>query len=846
VTGPDGSVTRFGYDEDGHLAGVIGPDGSVTQAVCDAAGMPVEVTGADGARTRYELDARGQVIRVTLSDGSVTSLDWTAEGQLASRTLPDGKTESFWWDAEGNLSQYVNAAGGVTRYEHGPFDSLTAEVSPDGTRAEFDYDHAQRMTGVRHGALTWRYDYDLAGRLAAETDYNGATTRYACDAAGQLIRQVNAVGQEITFGHDLVGNMTERVVDGMRASFAYDAAGNLLRAQSPDAELRFDRDLLGRVITETCDGRSVSRSFDSAGRIAGRVTSSGLATSWEFDTAGRPVAVTAAGRQLRFGYNAANQEIRRELPGGVALVQEWDQRGRLALQSLTGPGRQIQRRSYRYRTDGIPNRVDDLLTGSRTLALDPSGRVTGVTGPGWAEQYAYDQAGNISAATWSLPSGAAASSMDSGSQGARQVAGTRITQAGNVRYGHDAAGRVVTRTRTRISRKPDTWRYEWDADNRLTSVSTPDGNIWRYRYDPFGRRVSKQHVSSGGQVLTETRYTWDGFVLAEQAEATDSGERVTAWEYQPGTFAPILQTEHGSARDAPQDEIDQRFYSIITDLTGAPSELLAEDGTLAGHQQRTHWGATVWNSGGASTPLRFPGQYEDQETGLHYNNQRYYDPLTGSYLSPDPLGLEAAPNHHAYVANPYILTDPLGLVGCSTTTPSDQVPSMRGKAGSGQPLVTREPGPQGWNQMSADAQNTRLAELDGNVKDFAVNNYDPAKPGRTFGGALDYSNGNTVMAGSGSGYCAEGNALNALGGGRNLSNVAFTNAYTVREAGGGLVAKVKPVCWGCQNDYPDQYNFISGVRGKPGGPWDGVPVQTAGIPAKDWKPMETPGGTSGA
>jgi RHS repeat-associated protein len=165
-------------------------------------------------------------------------------------------------------------------------------------------------------------------------------------------------------------------------------------------------------------------------------------------------------------------------------------------------------------------------------------------------------------------------------------------------------------------------------------------------------------------VLSETRYTWDGFVLAEQAEATDSGERVTAWEYQPGTFAPILQTEHGSVRDAPQDEIDQRFYSIITDLTGAPSELLAEDGTLAGHQQRTHWGATVWDSGGASTPLRFPGQYEDQETGLHYNNQRYYDPLTGSYLSPDPLGLEAGPNHHAYVANPYVLIDPLGLKGC--------------------------------------------------------------------------------------------------------------------------------------------------------------------------------------
>lgn len=73
------------------------------------------------------------------------------------------------------------------------------------------------------------------------------------------------------------------------------------------------------------------------------------------------------------------------------------------------------------------------------------------------------------------------------------------------------------------------------------------------------------------------------------------------------------------------------------------------------------WGAAVWSSGGASTPLRFPGQYADAETGLHYNYQRYYDPGTGSYLTPDPLGLIPAPNPHAYVPNPLAAADPLGL-----------------------------------------------------------------------------------------------------------------------------------------------------------------------------------------
>jgi len=97
---------------------------------------------------------------------------------------------------------------------------------------------------------------------------------------------------------------------------------------------------------------------------------------------------------------------------------------------------------------------------------------------------------------------------------------------------------------------------------------------------------------------------------------------------------------------------------------GTPAELVAADGTVAGYQQHTLWGGTLWCPGGAATPLRFPGQYHDLETGLHYNQQRYYDPVTGSYLTPDPLGLAPAPNPHAYVPNPLVQTDPLGLMSC--------------------------------------------------------------------------------------------------------------------------------------------------------------------------------------
>ena len=136
------------------------------------------------------------------------------------------------------------------------------------------------------------------------------------------------------------------------------------------------------------------------------------------------------------------------------------------------------------------------------------------------------------------------------------------------------------------------------------------------------------------------------------------------WDYRPGTFTPLTQSERVSAGDAPQKVIDERFYAIIADQVGMPAELVAADGTVAGYQQHTLWGGTLWRPGGAATPLRFPGQYYDPETGLHYNQQRYYDPVTGSYLTPDPLGLTPAPNPHAYVPNPLIQTDPLGLMSC--------------------------------------------------------------------------------------------------------------------------------------------------------------------------------------
>ena len=796
VTAPDGSVTRFCHDDHGHLASITDPAGAVTLVACDAAGLPVRVTGANGAVTSLERDPLGRVTRIT-GPGGITELTWTPEGQPASRSLPDGSAEFWDYDAEGNLARHLSPAGALTRYEYGPFDQLVARIAPDGSRTQIGYDHALRMTSVRRAGLTWSYDYDLAGRLVAETDFNGATTSYEHDAGGQLIGQVNACGQRIAFCHDQLGNVAKRASGRQTTTFGYDLAGRLVHASNPEAEIRLDRDPLGRIIAETCNGRTVTSEYDAAGRRRRRVTPFGAVTDWDYDQAGQLVAVTAGGHQIRFDYDEAGQEIRRELPGGLVLAQDWDQRGRLTIQSLTawgqepaalpdgpmavgpaaaggpvagglmaggpmaggpmaggpmaggpvaggpvaggpvaggpvaggpvaggpvaggpmaggpmaggpvagGPvavglmaggqpvtgGRLLQRRAYAYNGDGLVTGIDDLLAGARRIGLDRSGRVTSVIGPDWAERYTYDPAGNLSAASWPAPPPGAEPAREGlggafsvvftenappspvglgrGAQGPRQVTGTLITRAGSVRNRHDRQGRVIQRQVLRISRKPDTWHYRWDAGSRLAGVTTPDGTTWRYRYDPFGRRIAKQRLTPNGDVAEQTDFIWDGPVLAEQATpAAQPGQyEVVTWDYRPGSFTALTQAEHTSAGEpgdlgeASQEQIDQRFYSIIADLIGTPAELAAPDGTLAGCQQHTLWGTTVWRPGGAQTPLRFPGQYADPETGLHYNQHRYYDPITASYLTPDPLGLTPAPNPHAYVPNPQVLADPLGL-----------------------------------------------------------------------------------------------------------------------------------------------------------------------------------------
>ncbi|MFI7101456.1 DUF6531 domain-containing protein [Streptomyces sp. NPDC050161] len=656
TTDPAGARIHYAYDTLGHLTAATDAAGHTRYITNDQAGLPTAVTDPLGQATTVGRDAFGRITRITDPLGHTTRLGWTSAGKPAWREAADGARETWAWDGEGNLTSHTDPAGNTTHHAYGHFDLPVTRTDPDGTTYAFAYDAELRLTQVTSPqGLAWTYTYDRAGHLSAETDFNDRTLHYTRNAAGQLTSRANGAGQTLTFTHDALGRTTSTTADdGAQTTYVYAHSGQLVRATNSDADLSWQHDPLGHVLAETVNGLTTTFSYDPLGRRTSRTTPTGLVSQWTYDAAGQPTALATGSQTLTFAYDAAGRETERHLGQTTRLSQTWDPTDRLTGQSLTHhrtPGEDLllQHRTYAYRADGHLTEVHELTNGTRRFDLDRSGRVTGVRAHGWTETYAYDTAGNLTRAT----TPARTDDAD------REFTGTLLRRAGRTTYEHDAQGRLTRKTRHLLNGRKLAWTYAWNAEDRLTQATTPEGTTWHYTYDPLGRRTAKYLLADGGTVSDSVAFTWDGTRLAEQ---TTSDGQITTWDYAPGTYCPLAQT----TRHTPAGALS--FHAVITDVTGTPTELVTPDGRIVWQHRMTLWGAPhspAKSPDAVDCPLRFPGQYADSETGLHYNYFRHYDPETARYVSPDPLGLIPAPNHHAYVDNPTAGFDPLGLAACT-------------------------------------------------------------------------------------------------------------------------------------------------------------------------------------
>ncbi|WP_437737373.1 RHS repeat-associated core domain-containing protein [Sorangium sp. So ce1335] len=187
-----------------------------------------------------------------------------------------------------------------------------------------------------------------------------------------------------------------------------------------------------------------------------------------------------------------------------------------------------------------------------------------------------------------------------------------------------------------------------------------------------------------GEAARATRFVWDGDTLVHEVrDAADThGNTVVherTYSFLPRSRAPLAHRD--ALVRASGERVDGGWVHYINDPVGHPRALVSGQGEVLCRVRRNVWGQVdAGEHDQATTPLRFPGQYADDETGVVYNRYRYYDPETGRYISPDPLGLAGGLRPFGYASNrPLAMIDPDGL---APVRASVQGPYSNGPFGS--------------------------------------------------------------------------------------------------------------------------------------------------------------------
>ena len=296
--------------------------------------------------------------------------------------------------------------------------------------------------------------------------------------------------------------------------------------------------------------------------------------------------------------------------------------------------------------------------------------------------------------------------------------GNRLSEDAHFYYQYDSHGNLSQKTRKGDAGEVHHYRY--DRSHRLVSyLCYQDGEALRggrYCYDPLGRRIGKQ-LMHRDQPKHISWFGWDGdkLVLTER-----DGTRIHT-VYLPHSFVPLLRFEGDKPptvtplADKLEQEVgitlppdfkhtlhhielalranrlseeqhawlnqiqlspdylvtlldplpDTPYAAQLYDCNhlGTPQQLINLNGHIDWSVTLDAWGNMLSeeNPHQLHQPIRMQGQQYDEESGLHYNRHRYYDPAIGRYITQDPIGLDGGMNLYTYPHNPLQMVDPLGL-----------------------------------------------------------------------------------------------------------------------------------------------------------------------------------------
>lgn len=784
LTDPQGRVQQFSYSDQGDLLQRIMPGGATWRWSHDALHQVRETLAPNGGITHTEQDFLGRLLSVQDPLGFTTQFRHSKhhagpQGSVEEISRPDGVRELIRHNSEKLPEHFTDGEGKTTSYEYGAFDLLMAMTRPDGERLACRYDKLTRLTEIINAeGERYRLTYDKAGQLIAETDFTGRTLTYEYDNAGRCIRTRFPDGTCLNRRYNVTDQVTDEQVTRddsnhtlSTTTFRYDTLCRLVEAKNDAATVTYDYDGASRLIAETLNGRRTEYQYDTDRDTVSQRITGGLTEHFTRGVTGELKQWQLSGHApLTFTHDLRGQESSRQSDAGFYQQLSYTQTGMLTKQKAgnqnTGQDERNSSLAREWLYDKAYNltMIADSLRGTAVHSLTANDQISHATWTGSQsvpmreERFTYDKNLNIARRqTWinEVMESEAHQQQRHGRVTLREHKAwrhttsrinpdtgkpeegkfVRVVNAHNTTWKYDVNGRLVEKLVDKGGYRPLLWRYRWDARSQLTGIETPDGERWEYRYDPFGRRISKRCTSHNKPGMD---FHWNGDQLIDEFPVGSDGkaddENAIRWIYEPGSFTPLARYNKG------------HLHYAVTDTVGRIQELLAEDGTIVWRGKQQLWGREESaNDANVSCRLRFPGQYEDEESGLYYNRFRYYDCETGQYISPDPIGLLGGVNPYGYVHNPLGWIDPLGLACVCPDKANRQLDSgankvsVRSRSDAEQLFLDRYVG-DGYRNMTGESGPSTK-----NLMDYLTNNktkggtyhwddvMDPSNPGRVAG-----------------------------------------------------------------------------------------------------------------
>jgi len=627
----DGETTAFEYWPTGLLKKVTLPDASFVAYEYDAAQRLKKITDTEGNSIVYTLDAAGHRTAEQVFDAAQTLVlsktrTYDSLGHLGSEKGSADQTTSYTYDGDGNLLATTDPMGRITSQAHDELDRLKSLTDAASGLTQLGYDGLDHLLSVIDPrSLTTSYGVNAFGDNVSLSSPDTGASASTHDAAGNVDIATDARSETADYAYDALGRVTEIEYGDQTIELNYDqgtnGVGHLTSIEDGSGSTAWTYDPQGRVLTRTQTTDAVTLEigygYDAVGHLSTFTTPSGQVIGYSY-TSGRVTGLTVNGQTLLEGVTYE--------PFGPATGWEW------------GNGAATARQ---YDTDGQLTYVSS--AGASTYTFFPDGLIKSRD-----DNFTVSIPITTGSTTFTL---APTSNRLTGASGL-------LTRS----YSYDAAGNT-------LSDAAKSFTYN-DAGRMATSTS--GGVTTTYAYNGLGERVVKTSVS--GTVYFA--YDESGRTIGEYDEDGDLIQETVWFEEMP------------VATLRPDGVSGIKVYYVHTDHLSTPRRITdPTDNAIVWRWDSEPYGATAANEDpdGDANPftynLRFPGQYFDDETGLHYNYARDYDAVTGRYLESDPIGLDGGINTYAYVgSDPTGGIDPLGLFDASNLIKAAGRAAVRGAA----------------------------------------------------------------------------------------------------------------------------------------------------------------------